>query len=345
MALEFHTAEPQDVERLAEALIEAFGVPPDADCVRRELLQWKYFEPGPEWPASRSYVLLKDGVIKAHCGVWPMNLEFHGDTLSCICFADWTSARELPGVGVVLKRKLMKLADLALVIGGSPDTRAVVPRIGFKEVGRVSTFVTVVRPWRQHATRPREALPKAAARLLRNSVWSLGRKDRVPEGWRASRFEAFDARIKVPGVPACPTPKRSAEYLNYWLRLPVAEISGFSIVHRDKPVGYFLLTRVKGQTRIADVRLWTGKEEDWCFAYGLATQEARADSETCEILAIASTPFAEHALRANGYRDRGSEPIYLYDPHQRLAHAPGIFLNLIDGDGAYLYDADHPFSS
>jgi len=345
MALQFHTAEPHDIEGVAEALVVAFAVPPDADCVRRDLLHWKYFEPGPQWESSRSYVLLKDGVIKAHCGIWPMNLEYQGNTVSCICFVDWVSDRELPGVGVLLKRKLMNLADTAIVIGGSPDTRAVVPRIGFQEVGKVTTFVSVVRPWQQYVAPPREALPKAAARLMRNSVWSLSRTAILPKGWGASRLEFFDASMKVPGVPTCPTPNRSAEYLNFWLRLPVAEISAFSIVYQDNPVGYFLLTRVMGQTRIADVRLWTGKEEDWSVAYGLATREARADSRTCEILAIASTAFAGRALRENGYRERGSDPIYLYDPRKRLAHTPGIFLNLIDGDGAYLYDPEHPFRS
>jgi hypothetical protein len=180
---------------------------------------------------------------------------------------------------------------------------------------------------------------------MRNSVWSLSRTDIVPNGWRARRLEFFDAEMRVPRVSAWPTPNRSAEYLNYWLRLPVAQVSAFSILYHDKPVGYFLLTRVKGQTRIADVRLWTAKEEDWSSAYGLATREARADSETCEILAIASTPFARRALRENGYRERGSEPIYLYDPRKRLAHTPGIFLNMIDGDAAYLYDVEHPFCS
>lgn len=345
MALQFHTTEPRDIEGVADALVVAFGSSPDADYARHDLLHWKYFEPGPQWESSRSYVLTKDGVIKAHCGIWPMNLEFRGDTVSCICFVDWVSDRRLPGVGVVLKQKLMNLADTAIVVGGSPDTRAVVPRIGFQEVGQVTTFVAVVRPWRQHLARPREPLPKALARLTRNAVWSLSRKDTVPNGWRASRLESFDATMKVPGVPACPTPTRSAAYLNYWLRLPVAQISGFSILYLDKPVGYFLLTTVMGQTRIADLRLWTGMDADWSVAYGLATREARAHSGTCEILAIASTPFARRALRANGYRERGSDPVYLYDPRKRLAQTPGIFLSLIDGDGAYLYDSEHPFCS
>jgi hypothetical protein len=60
-------------------------------------------------------------------------------------------------------------------------------------------------------------------------------------------------------------------------------------------------------------------------------------------MTIASTPFAKEALEANGYRERGIDPLFLYDPGKKLTDAPPIFLNLIDGDGAYLCDPEHPF--
>jgi len=308
-------------------------------------LQWKYFEPGPAWEDSRSYVLRKDGVIKAHCGVWPMNLEFSGQQISCNCFVDWVSDRGLPGVGVLLKKKLMSLADTAIVVGGSADTRAVVPRIGFKHTSDVTTFVRVVRPWKQQGSRPIERLPKSVARLARNSLWSLSRKEGLPEGWRSEPLLVFDSWVDAHHMSECPTPVRSADYLNFWLRLPGTKVSGFAILYEDQRRGYFLLSRVAGQMRIADIRLWSGDPADWRIAYSLATRAAEADPAACEVLAIASTPFAHDALTANGYHQRGTEPLFLYDPKKKLANAPAMFLNLIDGDGAYLYDPENPFCS
>lgn len=345
MALEFQTTQPSDIEDIAEALVVAFKAAPDAGFVKRELLHWKYFERGPEWESARSYVLRKDGVIKAHCGVWPMNLEFSGQHVGCICFVDWVSNRELPGVGVLLKKKLMSFADTAIVVGGSAETRAVVPRIGFRQAGDVTTFVRVVRAWKQQASRRHEQLPIAVARLARNSLWSLSRKEMVPASWRADPVESFDSWADAPQSYDFPTPTRTSAYLNYWLRLPVAQVAGFEILQEKQPCGYFLLTTVKGQTRIADIRLDSANAADWRIAYGLATRTAEANPDTCEILAIASTPFTHDALKANGYRQRGADPLFLYDPKKRLASTLPIFLNLIDGDGAYLYDPNNPFRS
>jgi hypothetical protein len=101
---------------------------------------------------------------------------------------------------------------------------------------------------------------------------------------------------------------------------------------------------IHGQTRLADIRLFSKDPEHWRVAYSVATREAEANPLTYEIVTIASTPLAISSLLANGYRRRGAEPLYLYDPKRKLDES-AIFLNLIDGDGAYLYDPQHPFNT
>lgn len=343
MTLEFQTTSPDDVADVASALITGFKAEADASFADPRLLRWKYFEPGPQWESSRGYVLRKNELIKAHCGVWPMNLRFSGQRVTCLSFVDWVSDRDIPGAGVLLKKKLMRLAEAGIVVGGSADTRAVVPRIGFSERGQVDTFVRVVRPWKQHQTRPPEALLKGTARLLRNAAWSLSAQIPIPDGWRAVAVDSFGDWVNESRETSFPTPERSAEYLNYWLRVPAAKMSGFSILHGERTLGYFLLSRVAGQTRIADIRLWSDDVSHWSVAYGLATRAAGDDPDTCEILGIASTPFAREALMASGFRERGTDPLYVYDPKGKLLHADPMFLNLIDGDGAYLYDPEYPY--
>lgn len=344
MPLEFESTQPSDLHKITEALIAGFAAPPDADFLDPELLRWKYFEPGPEWQGSRSYILRKDNVIKAHCGVWPMNLEVSHQRVTCNCYVDWVGDRDTPGAGVLVKKKLMSMADTGVVVGGTADTRAVVPRIGFRQVGEVVTFVRVVRPWKQHRNRPKERPFKAVARLARNVSWSLSPGTAETAGWRMEPLERFEAWVEVGDQTGFASPYRPAEYLNYWLRLPVAKVLPFAILHHEERRGYFLLVNIQGQTRLADIRLFSKDPNHWRVAYGLATREAEANPATYEIVAIASTPLAISSLLANGYRRRGAEPLFLYDPKRKLDNA-AIFLNLIDGDGAYLYDPKHPFNT
>ena len=110
-------------------------------------------------------------------------------------------------------------------------------------------------------------------------------------------------------------------------------------------MGYFLLSRVGGQTRIADLRLSSTTQDDWNAAYSMAEQVAASDPETSEITAVASTLFAELALRSSGFRRRGSAPLFLYDPQKKLRDSPPIYWNLIDGDAAYISDPEHPYTT
>jgi hypothetical protein len=164
--------------------------------------------------------------------------------------------------------------------------------------------------------------------------------------WAAVQLESFEDIL----LNEClkrddPTPRRSAKYLNYWLRSPTVAISGFAIQRAKKNLGYFLLSRVGGQTRIADLRLSSTTQDDWNAAYSLAERVAAADPETCEITAVASTLFSEIALRSSGFRQRGSAPLFLYDPQKKLRDSSPIYWNLIDGDAAYISDPEHPYTA
>jgi hypothetical protein len=344
MALSFEATAPSDIQAVADFLISGFNTTPDAVFARPDVLRWKYFSPGPQWDSpSRSYVLSQESVIKAHCGVWPVNLRSRGDIISCNGFVDWLSEKDLPGAGVMLKKKLMRMADTGIVAGGSDDTRAVVPRIGFQHVSDVTTFARVVRPWKQSKTRPRETLARSTARLLRNTAWSLSSGGAGKGELSAIRVDSFSELPDGIHESSYPIPWRDAAYLNYWLSTPAVEIAGFEIRRSNEFYGYFLLTRVGGQARIADIRILSGEVEDWSEAYALAATTAAEEPDVCETVTIASTPLVRQALDKVGFRDRGSVPLFLYDPKKRLESSPPMCLNMIDGDGAYLHDPAYPY--
>jgi hypothetical protein len=327
---------------VASLLASVFRVPSDSPFLDRRLLSWKYFEGGAPWGEARSYVLLQGEAIRAHCGVVPLSLHFSGKRVSSAYFTDWAGDRHLPGSGVMLMKKLMCRAETAIVVGGSDDTRALLPKIGFVLVCDVASFVRVQRPWLQLRTRPKEPIAKATARLLRNTLWSGSSIGPIPERWRATRNDAFTSAAGPYDSPH-PTPSRDDEDLNYWLRCPAAEISGYQIQRSGSVVGHFLLSRVGGQTRISDIRVYSADIADWTIAYRLAARSAAEIADTCEVVAAASTPFASHSLAASGFRNRGSAPLFLYDPHKRLFGAPSIFWNMIDGDAAYLRERASPY--
>jgi hypothetical protein len=343
MSIELQPTTLATLPAVTSLLASAFTAPPDAAFLDRRLWLWKYFEPGPRWNETRSYVLTKAGEIQAHCGVVPFNLRFSGQEVSCIHPTDWAGGRQLPGAGVLLMKKLLNRAETAIVVGGSDDTRLILPKIGFAAVGAVTSFARIVRPWKQFRTRPAEPPWKATARLLRNTGWSRSLTGPIPKGWFAVMKESFET------IPNCqrdshyPTPSRDAQYVNYWLRCPTAEVLGYEIMNDRSVLGYFVLSRIGRQARIADIRLNSGDPDDWHIAYRLAAKAASRNPETCEIVAAASTPLVSASLTASGFRNRGSVPLFLYDPQKKLAGAPPMFWNMIDGDAAYLQDPAYPF--
>lgn len=346
MALQLLTTVPADMDAISGLMLDSFKAGPDAFFVDRQLLHWKYFESGPMWKGSRGYVLKKDEVIQAHCGVWPLDLQFAGGQVTCLCFMDWVGGRSLPGAGFLLKKKLLTYAETAIVVGGTDDTRAVIPRLGFEPVGEVKFFARIVRPWKQFRTRPSEGLARDAARLIRNAGWSRAMVNAtIPKEWTVVAVKSFE-EVAIDGSQRqYPTPQRSVEYLNYWLRCPAAILSGFALQKESMTYGYFLLSRVGGQSRIADMRLSSSKQDEWNAAYALAALTAAADPNTCEIAAVASTDFSEIALRSSGFRQRGSAPLFVYDPKRKLKQSPPIFWNQIDGDAAYMQDPEHPYTT
>jgi hypothetical protein len=348
MATQVQPSTSSDLNAIVALMCGAFGVGRDAYFVAPRLLLWKYPEAGSASELPRSYVLRQGDTPVAHCGAVRLTLMLppvdgrdRARPVSAIAFMDWVGARQLPGAGIILKKKLMGQADVAIVVGGTGDTRAALPRIGFTTRQDVVFFARVARPFRQAGLRPEGNKWKDAARLARNVAWSLTPLGTVRPAWRAVRVERFST---VPASDhAAVLPQRQAAYLNYWLQCPVGRTAGYAIHDGDEAIGHFLVTLVGGQARITDVRVNTDRPEHWELAYRLATRTASADPETCEVVCIASAPAMQDALLACGFRERTRLPLYVADPKGKLKDAPPVGWSLIDNDLAYIYDAANPF--
>ena len=95
---------------------------------------------------------------------------------------DWCAAKGSPGTGLALVQKLAAMFDFMYSIGGSDQTRKVLPAFGFVEVTKAWTAARPLRPLRQILTH-QTVNWKLAPRLARNCLWSKSPAADAP-GWR-----------------------------------------------------------------------------------------------------------------------------------------------------------------
>jgi hypothetical protein len=330
---------------LAEFLQRTFQSPAQMNSFDPDMLSWKYFSAHPDWPEARSYVGKKDDQIMAHAGIWPLRLMNAGQELRVIHMIDWAAARTEPGVGVLLLRKLAGMCDLLLTIGGSADTRAILPKIGYRKCGVLKLQARVIHPSRQFRLSSNLNW-KAPLRMLRNAAWSLPTLPRVPRGWVASNVPRFDdsiASIIEHTTAEDVISQRTVTGLNYFLKCPGAKFSAYLISQSGRLRGYFLLSQIQGQTRIVNLGINTENSQDWPTACALAAQTAANLPKTCEIVAGFSNPSVQAEFAQMGFRVRQVLPVFCYDPRKRFELAHPLDLSMLDGDLCFMANSKNPY--
>lgn len=341
MTSAIRATEAKDIPALAEFLVRVYQFDPSDHHVDPKLLEWKYLYPRDGWEGSRSYVLERDGRIVAHCGVCPVTFHLPDRTaVKSVTMTDWAADPSVPGVGVMLFRKLMAMAPASFVIGGAPATRLMVPRIGFRHVGEALTYAAWLRPWREFRTRPRTG--RSMLRLLYGLTHPTRNRRQTSAGWDFASVNQFDDSI-VPVLndikrtwTSC---ERTVADLNYVLQCPHLKMQAFLLHRRDRIMGYFILGRGIGKAdwdaRLLDLVVNSADANDWNSACAMVTKAARLTPEVCRIRALATFPIISQALISNGYWCQYKEPIVIHDPTNALEHAFPASFQLIEGDSGY----------
>ena len=347
MAFEFVPAQASEQEELIRFLVMTFRADPALISFRPDVVRWKYFSEHPDWPGPRSYVV-KENVkekneIVAHGGVWPVRLAGPAGAIRAIHLIDWAASRSAVGAGVFLLRKMATLADVMLTIGGSPDTRAVLPKLGYRNCGELRQYARVIRPWMQFRTTP-EKNWKTPLKWLRNSVRAISGIGQVPAGWEASKVAAFEGEPdSLTGItPNILSPRTSAS-LNYLLNCPAATFAAYTVSQSQRLCGYFLIARIGRQARVIDLCVKSESQEAWNATCLLAAHTAAGDPEICEVVAASSIGPVQDAWLRAGFVERRREPIYCYDPRKVLPPGVPLDLNLIDGDQCFMTDPRSPY--
>jgi hypothetical protein len=334
-------------EALVRFLLASFRLTPEAPFVRPELLRWKYDEPRPDWSGPRSFIWKNGHAIAAHACMCPVTYTLPSGDVTGSYLIDWAASRTSAGAGVTLLRSLASRCDALFAVGGSADTRRILPKLGYRHVCDLRLYARVLRPWRQFQTDPFPRRWKAPLRLARNTIWSLAPIPDAPRDWVERRIDTFEsstqALFDARAESAFPCSRRTPELMNYYLRCPSAVFTAALLLRATVPSGWYVLSRVAGQVRIADLWVNSGSPADWSAAYTMALRAASRDAAACELVASASIPPAVEAVTRAGFRFRHAEPVFVLDPRKLFAAAQSLNVTFLESDLAYGLDPAYPY--
>jgi len=130
---------------------------------------------------------------------------------------------------------------------------------------------------------------------------------------------------------------RDAGLFRYYERCPIAPHELHLVKKLGELKGYFLLSLVPGQVRVADAWMNSSEIQEWEALYRLAAATALQKSDIAEITAASAVPHGQAALAQAGFRLYRVLPIMVFDPKSLLAGAPPVHFQLIDNDFSFLH--------
>ncbi len=338
--LQFDFIQEQELDQVAAFLRRIFQVPATFRTFQPDVLRWKYFAPHPLWEGSRSCVFRKDGEIVAHGCVTPFRWLTAAGPLRASCVIDWAADRSVPGAGLLLFRKIAERFDGLAGIGGSADTRAVLPRAGFRVLQDFAILSRVLRPAAHHFPRQRLADWKTPLRLARDVVRSASSTTRTPAGWSATRVANFDSWIQsalpAPGRPSPSVAERTPDLLNYALACPAAAMEAYRIQGPDQIRGYLLLSKIKSECRVCDLGVSVSTPESWRVAAALAVTTAQDDANITEIRVGTTAVALRTAFEAAGLRAQPSQPVFYWDRAKKDIQPGEYAMTYLDNDFYFL---------
>ncbi len=346
MAFELVPIQASEQKDLIRFLLKSYQADPSLTSFRPDVIHWKYFAPHPDWTGPRALAIKKDAEIVAYAGVWPIPLATSQNDIKGMHLNDWAASRSAVGAGVQLLRKAAAFCDVHLAIGGSADTRKILPKMGYRTCGEMRQYVRVVRPWLLLRTTPNKNW-KTPIKFLRNSVRALTRMPSIPSGWRVTQVANFNSDIEsvIRPMSNLTSPRRTAAGLNHLLSCPAASFSGFQVSDARELRGYFVLGQIGGQMRIVDIRINNEDQESWRAVCTLAAHTAADQPGICEIVAASSIESSGAAWLQAGLIRFRTDPIFAYDPRNRLISGPPLNVNLADNDFCILSDPGAPYVS
>ena len=312
----------------------------------REHWRWKY-RLGTAAPPSAFYWEEPDGRILGFIGMMRTNLHSRSQCHPAAWFVDW-HVHAGAGVGLGLLRKAEAAAGILLTLQGSPDTRKILPRLGWKQSLTPTTWVRpltarLLAEWAaRRAAAPLRGVARVAARaakpLLRcrepvaSSGTALVDVDRFPveydEVWRARATEF------------APAMSRDSSYINYLCadypgagyRLQLLRDGGSTVGHLISRLDVDRRGFRRG--RIVDA-VWPRSSAalaGWLIQ-SACWQLQRGGADYAQL--VLSAPDLREVVRRNRFRCRGTVPIWYHCVPPEAPDPDSWYITFLDCDRAY----------
>ena len=109
----------------------------------------------------------------------------------------------------------------------------------------------------------------------------------------------------------------------------------FHIAQEGRKVGFFVLSVVREQTRLAGIWLENPSPEIWQIAFQLAQDAALKHTHTSEIIARCTTEASAIAAEKAGMRPRARTPVVLFRKSGGIEPLPALQFHLADSDALF----------
>jgi hypothetical protein len=286
--------------------------------------RWRY----ETLPMHRVWLAVRDGEVLAMEAALARPYRLGDDVVEILEVFDWYCLPELRrvGLGVRVQQRLMKESP-CLLVGGSEDTRGLLPRLGFAVIAQAGRYVAPLGVARlADAIRRRLPVPEPLARAAARGALALpGRKPRprrVPRGGRV--FAVAAVGDEVAALYRQPTTYAALPLwppdLLRWLQ------GGFPAVGHFVPLLFavdgalrgFALVRIHPTPHGADAELiecFAPTPDAALYTWMVSEAATRAAAFGVGLLgACTPCPLLAQALRANGFVHAGDNPVQLWLP-------------------------------
>jgi hypothetical protein len=254
---------------------------------------------------------------------------------------DWAARGSEPGAGSALMKYIAQQADALLAIGGSADTLRILPYMGFRSAGLVTGYVRTLSPVRLLKAGQIPTM-KLLPRLARSVAWTLTAPSSRVTGWEARRLAGEDADDIAGVLPettdAMGVTQRSVGLFRYLLSCPIAPMALFAVERAGRVVGYFLLSSIPGQVRIADCWVDSDQAGDWRALILSAVAQARRDPQAAEVVIWANDPLLAGALERCGFHPRSRMPVQIRPADAASMPTAPLRVQMLDNDAAFFHE-------
>ena len=336
MTREIRPSTPADAPAIASLVAEA-GLNPNVEPAQ---LHWKYWQERADWPGARSYVLTNGTQLLAHAGLVPGVCTWGAQRVTVLHLIDWAARRDAMGAGVAVMKHVGRLADALFGVGGSEQTRRILPHVGFRTLGNATEYFCGLYPLR-HARVNINPLWKWPPRLARSLAWTWS--TRTGRGsWRARCIAADELHALAGHWPVsrngAPVFERSPALLSYFLGCPIAPMKIYALEQAHRLRGYFLLSFTGREARLADCWLDSDDPAAWRALIYCAIGAA-GTSDCLTLTTLATEPLLSRCLLECGFRVHQTLPVQWLAADDMTPPGESMHLQMLDYDAAYLH---HP---